>query len=294
MPGLREQYRVDLAVCQRRERRAQRATDPHGFRADDRGGRTPVGVGYRRHHRGQPLLGRGNSRGGKGTVAHPKVLRPFNMPAGVPGSGVLQLSVSGSDFTVVNLMSKSAVAEPTPLFFRWLTEPQHVTPVWPAWQSIDQQRGSDRGFPWVEHLREAVEFAHAVDGTAAAVLGTHTHEPTLPLHLLPGHRAGHRCRDDRCHWRCHRYRSGALGGRRSAARTTAHCRLISWHRGRWPWVRCCSPSTEPAVPRSSGCSAELAAAIDIDRRAGDVAVAPAIPGPASASKLRKRPPRTRT
>jgi 2',3'-cyclic-nucleotide 2'-phosphodiesterase len=33
---------------------------------------------------------------------------------------------------------------------------------------------------------EKMEFATAVDGRAAAVLGTHTHEPTLNLHVLPG------------------------------------------------------------------------------------------------------------
>jgi calcineurin-like phosphoesterase len=33
---------------------------------------------------------------------------------------------------------------------------------------------------------EKMEFATAVDGMVAAVLGTHTHEPTLNLHVLPG------------------------------------------------------------------------------------------------------------
>ncbi|MDQ3793295.1 MAG: YmdB family metallophosphoesterase [Actinomycetota bacterium] len=31
-----------------------------------------------------------------------------------------------------------------------------------------------------------MEFATAVDGSVAAVLGTHTHEPTANLHVLPG------------------------------------------------------------------------------------------------------------
>jgi hypothetical protein len=33
---------------------------------------------------------------------------------------------------------------------------------------------------------EKMEFATAVDGRVAAVLGTHTHEPTSNLHVLPG------------------------------------------------------------------------------------------------------------
>ncbi len=72
-------------------------------------------------------------------LAHPRVLRPFNMPDDLPGDGVLQLKAAGTDFTVVNLMSKTAVVEQEPLFGRWLTEPQHVTPLWRAWQSIDRR-----------------------------------------------------------------------------------------------------------------------------------------------------------
>jgi calcineurin-like phosphoesterase len=38
-----------------------------------------------------------------------------------------------------------------------------------------------RGLGW-----EKMEFATAVDGSVAAVLGTHTHEPTANLYVLPG------------------------------------------------------------------------------------------------------------
>jgi calcineurin-like phosphoesterase len=37
-----------------------------------------------------------------------------------------------------------------------------------------------------DHVLEKQIFAHAVDGVAAAVLGTHTHEATGALHILPG------------------------------------------------------------------------------------------------------------
>jgi 2',3'-cyclic-nucleotide 2'-phosphodiesterase len=184
MPGLREQYRVDLAVVNAENAQRSGPQIRTGF------GLTTE-VAERLLESGVDVITGGNhSWDGEiaeveKVLAHPKVLRPFNMPAGVPGSGVLQLSVSGSDFTVVNLMSKSAVAEPTPLFFRWLTEPQHVAPVWPAWQSIDRSGAVIVDFHGLS-IFEKQSFAHAVDGTAAAVLGTHTHEPTLPLHLLPG------------------------------------------------------------------------------------------------------------
>jgi calcineurin-like phosphoesterase len=56
---------------------------------------------------------------------------------------------------------------------------------WDSWNAADR-----RGAVIVDyHGQSDMEkhaFAHAVDGSAAAVLGTHTHEPTLRLHLLPG------------------------------------------------------------------------------------------------------------
>ncbi|WP_165839732.1 YmdB family metallophosphoesterase [Mycobacterium montefiorense] len=184
MPALRSQYNVDLVVVNAEN--AERS-GPHirtGFGLS-------IEVAERLLESGVDVITGGNhSWDGEmaevdKVLAHPKVLRPFNMPDGVPGSGVLQLSVSGTDFTVINLMSRTAVVEPDPLFGRWLTERQHVAPPWPAWQSIDRRGAVIVDFHGLS-INEKQSFAHAVDGTAAAVLGTHTHEATLPLHLLPG------------------------------------------------------------------------------------------------------------
>jgi metallophosphoesterase (TIGR00282 family) len=118
------------------------------------------------------------------TLAHPCVLRPYNMPAGVPGHGTIRTSVAGEEVTVINLMSTSAVVEPTPLFQRWLDRPLGVQPLWPAWVAADKA-----GTVIVDlHglvISEKQAFGHAVAGQAAAVLGTHTHEATYHLHLLP-------------------------------------------------------------------------------------------------------------
>jgi 2',3'-cyclic-nucleotide 2'-phosphodiesterase len=184
MPALRERHGVDLVVVNAEN---ARRSGPHirtGFGLS-------IKVAERLLESGVDVITGGNhSWDGEmaeveKALAHPRVLRPYNMPDDVPGRGVLQLSVSGADFTVVNLMSKTAVAEPDPLFCRWLTEPRHVEPVWPAWQSIDRSGAVIVDFHGLS-INEKQSFAHAVDGTAAAVLGTHTHEPTLPLHLLAG------------------------------------------------------------------------------------------------------------
>ena len=101
----------------------------------------------------------------------PRVLRPLNVPPDWPGHGSVTLEVAGEPATVVNLASTDAIAAATPL--------------WPAWQAVDR-----RGTIVVDlHAMAALPkrgFALAVDGQAAAVIGTHTHEPSLALDILPG------------------------------------------------------------------------------------------------------------
>ncbi len=104
-------------------------------------------------------------------LAHPRVLRPANVSPDLPGHGSVTVDVAGEPVTVVNLAMRDAIAAATPL--------------WSAWQTIDR-----RGTVVVDlHGMEPQGkrgFALAIDGHAAAVLGTHTHEPSLPLDILPG------------------------------------------------------------------------------------------------------------
>lgn len=184
MPKLRSQCEVDLAVvnAENAQRSGPRIRTGFGLSVEAAERLLESGVDV--------ITGGNHSWDGdmadvEKVLAHPRVLRPFNMPDGLPGSGVLQLHVSGMDFTVVNLMSRTAVVEPEPLFGRWLTGRQHLTSPWQAWQSIDRSGAVIVDFHGLS-INEKQAFAHAVAGTAAAVLGTHTHEATLPLHLLTG------------------------------------------------------------------------------------------------------------
>jgi metallophosphoesterase (TIGR00282 family) len=104
--------------------------------------------------------------------AHPRVLRPLNLPDDVPGKGTVTLEVGAKAVTVVNLGSRTAaMPKALPLY-------QAFTEADPEGTVLVDLHGDSA---W-----EKMEFATAVDGRVAAVLGTHTHEPTLNLHVLPG------------------------------------------------------------------------------------------------------------
>lgn len=121
-------------------------------------------------------------------LSHPRVLRPHNMPEGLPGRGQIVVDVHGEPVSILNLMSPSAVPEPEPVYGSYLPDgaaDRYVRPVYEGWLSA-QRLGTVVVDLHALAVSEKQTFAFAVDGKAAAVLGTHTHEPTVPLHLLPG------------------------------------------------------------------------------------------------------------
>jgi calcineurin-like phosphoesterase len=103
---------------------------------------------------------------------HPRVLRPHNLPEGVMGKGIATLEVEGEPVSVLNLGSgTAAMPRALPVYESWLPARLEGTVI------VDFHGDS----AW-----EKMEFATAVDGRVAAVLGTHTHEPTINLHILSG------------------------------------------------------------------------------------------------------------
>ena len=104
--------------------------------------------------------------------AHPRVLRPLNLPEDVTGKGATTVEVGGEPVTVMNMGSRTAVMpRALPLYESFAAADPEGTVI------VDLHGDS----AW-----EKMEFATAVDGRVAAVLGTHTHEPTINLHVLPG------------------------------------------------------------------------------------------------------------
>lgn len=111
-------------------------------------------------------------------LANPRVLRPFNVAEDVPGRGVLTIDVDGAPVTVLNLADACAMKSVK-------ATKGKLWPAYAGWMEADRSDTVIIDYHG-DHVLEKQIFARAVDGEAAAVLGTHTHEATLPLHVLPG------------------------------------------------------------------------------------------------------------
>lgn len=107
---------------------------------------------------------------------HPKVLRPLNFSPAAPGKGSVVLESGGYRLGVVNLASRTALP--------WADDPvTAMERVLTSWEgSVDGILVDFHG----ESVYEKLGFAFLFDGRVSAVLGTHTHVPTLDTRVLPG------------------------------------------------------------------------------------------------------------
>jgi metallophosphoesterase (TIGR00282 family) len=106
----------------------------------------------------------------------PKLLRPANFPAGVPGRGsYLGRTRTGEPIGVVNLMGR--------IFMPPLDDPFAS-----ALKEIDALRGKTRVIIvdfHAEATSEKIAMGWHLDGRATAVFGTHTHVQTADERILP-------------------------------------------------------------------------------------------------------------
>src|ERR671912_657728 len=169
LPTLRREHAVDLVVVNAENCAVTAPTPWAGF------GMTPALVDLLLAA-GADVITSGN-HGWDGPDAekvhgYPQVLRPLNMPQDTLGRGATTVEVAGEPVMIVNLASERGTVD-------------GALPVYPAWRTVEQ-----RGTVVIDFHGDAawekMIFATAVDGEAAAVLGTHTHEATEALHILPG------------------------------------------------------------------------------------------------------------
>ena len=106
----------------------------------------------------------------------PRLLRPANFPAGVPGNGrILVESASGQAVGVVNVMGR--------VFMQPIDDPFAV-----VLREIDALRARTRVIVidfHAEATSEKIAMGWHLDGRVTAVIGTHTHVQTADERVLP-------------------------------------------------------------------------------------------------------------
>ncbi|MBS1713619.1 MAG: TIGR00282 family metallophosphoesterase [Armatimonadetes bacterium] len=102
------------------------------------------------------------------------IVRPGNMPAGVPGQGLCYIEREGVRMAVVNLCGRvflDGYGDP----FEWIDAA--LEPVDTPHVFVDFH---------AEATSEKIAFAYHLDGRVTAVVGTHTHVTTADERVLPG------------------------------------------------------------------------------------------------------------
>jgi metallophosphoesterase (TIGR00282 family) len=110
-------------------------------------------------------------------LEHEGMVRPLNVAGTVPGRGSLTIDAGGHELRVVVLADRLAL-DYAPDFAHMAAEP------YAAWKALPAGATT---IVEMHALSVAAKqaLAYALDGEVAAVLGTHTHEPTLALRILP-------------------------------------------------------------------------------------------------------------
>lgn len=105
---------------------------------------------------------------------HPQLLRPANLPESCPGGGVYELDFGSARLAVISLMGQVFFTNPPDSPFAVLERllRQITTP----FVLVDFH---------AESTGEKLTLAHAFDGRASAIVGTHTHVPTADEQILP-------------------------------------------------------------------------------------------------------------
>lgn len=111
--------------------------------------------------------------------AYPEVVRPINLDER-RGHGHVTVGTGEHELTVVNMLSPTAALPD-------MNAPQPKD-LWTSWNGV-RQSGVLHGSILVdmhgESPWEKASFVSAIDGQITALVGTHTHDPTLRGHILP-------------------------------------------------------------------------------------------------------------
>lgn len=109
--------------------------------------------------------------------AQPRLLRPANYPAGLPGSGVYVAEAhNGARCAVINLQGRTHMPV-TDCPFRKADQILEALPAGVKVRFVDFH---------AEMTSEKMAMGWYLDGRVTAVIGSHTHVPTADARILPG------------------------------------------------------------------------------------------------------------
>lgn len=172
LPRLRTELRLDLAVVN-----AENAS--HGF------GLAPD-MAEALFAAGADVLTLGNHAWDRKEIIpyiadHPRLLRPLNYPPGTPGAGVVVVDVADGRRALVAQAMGRLFLDPLDCPFRGTAEilARHRMGAGGTVQAVIIDFHA-------EASSEKMAFAHAFDGQASLVVGTHTHCPSADHQILPG------------------------------------------------------------------------------------------------------------
>lgn len=168
LPELRARHSVDLVIANAENCHVSGRIPSSGFGMDQLSIERLLSSGVDVITSGNHAWDAPNS---ENILSHPRVIRPFNVPSRYPGKGIVTATIAGEVVTVINVADQSSIPDSLPAY--------------PAWPQTDVKGTIIVDFHGGDVMQK-LGFAHAMDGRVAAVLGTHTHEPTQTLHLLPG------------------------------------------------------------------------------------------------------------
>jgi metallophosphoesterase (TIGR00282 family) len=106
----------------------------------------------------------------------PRLLRPFNYPAGAPGRGSVVLETKKGKVGVINVQGRT--------FMKMILDNPFET-IGPVLEEVRRETNVIFVDMHAETTSEKVALAHFLDGRVSAVVGTHTHVQTADERILP-------------------------------------------------------------------------------------------------------------
>ncbi len=110
-------------------------------------------------------------------LAHERVVRPLNVSDAAPGRGVITARAAEQTVRVVVLADRQALEDAPPMG-------QMTIEPYAAWSALAPGPTTVVEIHALSAMAKQ-SLAYALDGQVAAVLGTHTHVPTVELEILP-------------------------------------------------------------------------------------------------------------